>query len=356
MNKYYIRGIQQVGVGVKNLEESWAWYRKYLGADLLIFDDNHTAEFMLPYTGGKPRPKRAIMAINIQGGGGFEIWNHQGIEPRYPGFDVQVGDLGIYSCKIKSRDVAAAHAFFLNENLNVSELTRDPEGKPVFWLTDPWKNVFQITEGTGWFKKGKTPTGLASGAVMGTSDIDKSLPVYTDILGYTEVIYDKTDEFEDFKLLPGGKGRFRRILLTHPEERMGGFGPILGPTQLELVQALDRNPRDIFEGRYWGEPGFIHLCFDIWGMDALRETCKKKGKPFTVDSQASKNGASFDMGDSAGLFSYIDDDHTLIEFVEGHRLPLVKAIGWELDLTKRSPEKPLPRWILNALKTKRYKG
>jgi hypothetical protein len=354
MNKYYIRGIQQVGVGVQNLEEAWAWYRKYFGADIVIFDDHNDAEFMLPYTGGKPAPKRALMAISIQGGGGFEVWNHEAFTPRLPDFEVKLGDLGIFSCKIKSRDVAAAHAYFKSEGLNVSGLGSDPSGAKVFWLTDPYGNCFQIGEGSGWFKKSKARTGLASGVIIGTSDIGKVLSVYTEILGYSKVVYDVTGKFDDFKYVPGGDGKFRRMLLTHPEYRNGGFGRILGPTALELVQPLGRKPKDIFKGRYWGEPGFIHVCFDIFGMDALRKTCKEKGFPFTVDSQAAQEGSSFDMGDSSGLFSYIEADKTLIEFVEGHRLPLVR--GWELDLKKRHPEQPLPRWIMGALKFKRYKG
>ena len=41
------------------------------------------------------------------------------------------------------------------------------------------------------------------------------------------------------------------------------------------------------------------------------------GYSLTVDSNE-----SFDMGDAAGRFSYIEDpDGTLIEFVETHKLP-----------------------------------
>ena len=62
------------------------------------------------------------------------------------------------------------------------------------------------------------------------------------------------------------------------------------------------------------------------------------------------------MGDAAGQFSYIEDpDGTLIEFVETHRLPINKAKGKYLDLTKRDPAKPLPNIILKALRFARVK-
>jgi len=86
-------------------------------------------------------------------------------------------------------------------------------------------------------------------------------------------------------------------------------------------------------------------------MDALKEECAQKGFDFTVDSQE-----SFDMGEAAGRFSYIEDpDGTLIEFVEAHKLPIVKKIGWYLDLKGRDQNKPLPRWILRSMRFGRRK-
>jgi hypothetical protein len=69
------------------------------------------------------------------------------------------------------------------------------------------------------------------------------------------------------------------------------------------------------------------------------------------------SSGSFDMGEAAGYFSYIEDpDGTLIEFVETHKIPILKKIGWYLDLRKRSnPEKPLPRWMLKTLGLGRVK-
>ena len=132
---------------------------------------------------------------------------------------------------------------------------------------------------------------------------------------------------------------------------MGAFAKLLGPTTIELVQEIGGKPRKIFENRFWGDWGFIHLCFDVQRMDLLKNDCEKAGFPFTVDSDN-----SFDMGEAAGRFSYIEDpDGALIEFVETHKVPLMKKIGWYINLKKRDPEKSLPTWMLKAMKMSRVK-
>ena len=74
MKEKIICGIQQVGIGVEELLEPWKWYNKVMGFEMKIFDDEGVAERMLPYTGGKPQPRRAVLAFNPRGGGGFEVW------------------------------------------------------------------------------------------------------------------------------------------------------------------------------------------------------------------------------------------------------------------------------------------
>ena len=62
------------------------------------------AGLMLPYTGGEPRKRHAILALNLRGGGGLEIWQYTERTPAAPSFEPQLGDLGIYILKIKSTD------------------------------------------------------------------------------------------------------------------------------------------------------------------------------------------------------------------------------------------------------------
>jgi catechol 2,3-dioxygenase-like lactoylglutathione lyase family enzyme len=352
MIEYIISGIQQIGAGIPDLSAAFRWYRKKLGFDIRIFEDDGEAALMLPYTGGKPRARHAVLALNLQGGGGLEVWQSKSRETVAPEFQVQLGDLGIFSARIKARDVRGAFAHLQEEGAELlGGVAADPAGTPHFFVRDPFGLIFQVVEGNGWFSRGKHPSGGAAGCLIGTGDVKKAREFYAEILGYDGVLYDETGTFEDLEPLPGGSGTFRRMLLFHSQPRRGAFAPVLGPTKIELIQALERQPRKIFADRQWGDLGFIHVCFDVNGMEDLKARCDQLGYPFTVDS-----GSGFDMGDSAGRFAYTEDpDGTLIEFVEAHKLEIVKKWGWYLDLSKRRPDKALPRWMLRSLAFNRVK-
>jgi catechol 2,3-dioxygenase-like lactoylglutathione lyase family enzyme len=351
-----ISGIQQIGIGVASVQEAWKWYRENFGVDIRVFEESAVAAFMLPYTGGQPQSRHAALAINLQGGGGFEIWQYTGRKPVPATFEIQIGDLGIYSAKIKAKNVKATWEAFHSKGLNVTKPMDGPDHAQTFFVTDPYKNIFQIVDGEAWFREENKLTGASYGAIIGVSDIEKSRKIYSDVLGFDRLVYDKTGRFDDFSQLPGGYGVFRRVLLASSSDWKGSFSPLLGPAKIELVQTLDRDPRRIFEHRFWGDLGFIHLCFDIRGMEAMKEECKKRGFPFTVDSSANQEGHVFDMGEAAGNFSYIEDpDGTLIEFVETHKVPIAKKFGLYLNMSKRDPRKSLPRWMIAAMRVNRLK-
>jgi catechol 2,3-dioxygenase-like lactoylglutathione lyase family enzyme len=357
MKGYIISGIQQMGIGVTNVEEAWKWYINRFGMDCRIFEDVAEAKLMLPYTGGKPRSRHAVLALNLQSGGGFEIWQYKDREPVKIKEEIRIGDLGINACKIKVKDIQTTLTSYRKEGISVPVRTsEDPSGKMTFFMKDPYGNIFQLVEATDWFMNENKSTGGSYGAVIGVSDIEKSRIVYSDILGYDDVIYDATGIFQDLKDLPGGDKECRRVLLKRSESFSGPFSKIFGQSVIELISTTGKPVKKIYENRYWGDPGFIHLCYDINGMDELQKFCESKGFPFTVDSKKSHEGNSFDMGEAAGHFSYIEDpDGTLIEFVETHKVPILKKIGWYIDLRKRRPDKSLPDWILKTMKFSRVK-
>ena len=77
----------------------------------------------------------------------------------------------------------------------------------------------------------------------------------------------------------------------------------MGTSHIELVQRIPEGfevpaPKKIYEGRYWGDPGFIHLCFDIRNMEAIRECAESLGHSFVCDG-----GRDFKMGEADGLRS-----------------------------------------------------
>ncbi len=348
----FICGIQQVGIGTDNLHRDWEWYRKAFGMDIRIFEDAAEAPLMIDYTGGKVQNRVAALAMNMRGGGGFEIWQYKSRTPVPADFDIELGDLGFLAVKMKTPNAVAAHKHMVDMGANVlTEVSENPAGSKHFYVADNNGYWFDIVESDNWFKQTKSVTGGVYGTVIGVSDMEKSIKFYRDMLGYDVVLSDSTDVFEDLNGVGSSNRKMRRVIMKQTKRAVGPFNPLLGTSQVELLQLTEEPGRKIFKDRFWGDLGFIHQCFDVRNMDGLKEMAKELGHPFTVDS-----ADSFDMGKAAGRFSYIEDpDGTLIEFVETHKLPIVEKWGWYIDLTKRSDAKSLPNWLLKCFQFNRVK-
>ncbi|WP_430425279.1 VOC family protein [Maribacter litoralis] len=340
-----INGIQQIGIGVLDVKKVFNWYRKHLGFDILLFEDEAVASLMTRYTNNKAERREAYLSLNMTGGGGLEIWQFKDRVPVAPEVPVNFGDLGIYAMKIRCKNLPEMHGYLKELGVcNLSEISIT--NKPNFYFDDPFGNRVQMLEDTYSFSRQSSSNGGVQGAVIGVSDMEKSKQFYATMLGYTIVCYDNIDPVLD-KI----KGKCRRVILQQERISISGFGDLLGPTQLELVQILDAAPNKIFKNRLWGDLGYIHLCFDVTGMSAIREKALNNNCSFTVDS-----ANSFDMGDAAGHFSYMEDpDGTLIELVETHKVPILKSFGLYLNLKKRNPNKTLPKWLVKSLALHRVK-
>jgi catechol 2,3-dioxygenase-like lactoylglutathione lyase family enzyme len=349
-----ICGIQQVGIGVADMKEAFGWYIKAFGCDIKILEDDKPAERMLPYTGGKPQPKQAILAINLRGGGGFEIWQPKGRVLKYPSERPRVGDAGIFACKIKSSDVERSYHYLKQlQGANLcGGIVKNPAGKKHFFLYDPYENLFDVEEDDYVFSKVDKPTGGVNGVIIGVTDPDRSAAFYSKLLGYDTVEYDETGIFDDLRNIRGGEKRLRRMMIKPSAPMQGPLCEIMGTSHIELIQSPEIQPVKLYENRWWGDPGFIHLCFDVRRMDGIREKADALGHPFVCDS-----GADFRMGEAAGHFSYVEDpDGTLIEFVETFKIPVLKKYGIYLHLKNKDDRKPLPRYITKALRFLKVKG
>ena len=347
-----ICGIQQVGIGVSDAVQAWRWYRETLGFDTKIFAAEGVAEKMLPYTGGKPQPRFAILAYNLRGGAGFEIWEPKGRDLNYVSFKPMLGDLGIWACKVKSCDIDKAWTGLKEKGVKIcGNISRKPDGKRHFFIYDPYGNLFEIEEDNYVFINEKKYTGGGNGAIIGVSDMDRSIRFYSTLTDYDNIVYDKTGIFEDLSDIPGGGFAVRRVLLSRSKPIEGPLCEIMGTSCIELVQRLPEGfdipvPKKIYEGRFWGDPGFIHLCFDIRNMNAVRYAALSLGHDFVCDG-----GRDFKMGEADGHFTYVEDpDGTLIEFVETFKIPIMKKWGIYLHINPKNPKKKLPRILTKALR------
>ncbi|MCU0420867.1 MAG: VOC family protein [Cyclobacteriaceae bacterium] len=347
----FISGIQQVGIGVADAEQAFAWYRRAFGMDICVFKDKAEASLMTRYTGGTRQSRYAILAMNLQGGGGFEIWQYTSRLPAPLARPVSFDQHGILAIKLKTRDIVAAlPALHACGPQALSPIVRSPEGKRHLYLCDPFGHWFEVVEETDFFSSTDSAVGGVCGAVIGVSQLDRALR-YFQTFGFDRVLVDRERLFEDWDVVPGTRQVFRRVLLGQSRPMQGSFGGLLGPVTLELIEARERQAGHVFAGRQWGDCGFIHLCFDVHNLPRLAQTLANTWAPCTVDSSS-----SFDMGNASGHFCYHEDpDGTLIELVETHRLPLIPAWGWSLNLKARSSQKPLPRWLLGLMRFSRVR-
>ena len=149
----------------------------------------------------------------------------------------------------------------------------------------------------------------------------------------------------------GFQQKLRKVLLQKHPSGKGASGKLLGSVEIELIQCLDRKPATIFADRFWGDRGFIHLCFDVFDMCGLKKYDEENGYKFTVDSIN-----TFGMESASGRFCYIEDpDGTLIELVETHKVPVLKKLGIHLNLKKRDLKKPWPDWMIKLLALSKVK-
>jgi catechol 2,3-dioxygenase-like lactoylglutathione lyase family enzyme len=337
-----ISGIQQIGIGCEDANKTFTWLRKTFGLNVKIFDDEANAALMTTYTGGEIHARRAILAMNMNGGGGAEIWRFTSRTPD-AGKKVNWGDYGINAVKFKSTRVENSHAL-INENNRCTQPQACPSGNLTFLLNDDAGNQYQVVKDPSWFKSAPFMQGGICGALIGVSNMEASIAFYQKGFGLNHIDYDVTGQFIDLGE-DATKQTFRRVLLSFKNPFIAPFSRLLGDVQIELIQALDRKAAKVYENRYWGDVGFIHLCFDVADMTTLKANLQKNNYAFTVDS-----GDTFDMGESGGRFGYVEDpDGTLIEMVETHKVPILKKMGLFLNLKNRKSGKPLPNWMVSLM-------
>ncbi|MGF1670050.1 MAG: VOC family protein, partial [Balneolaceae bacterium] len=211
--KKVISGIQQIGIGTPHEEKAFKWYRKHFGMDICVFQDVADASLMTGYTGNQLHSRSATLAMNIQGGGGLEIWQFTSRKPTPPAFDIQLGDLGILGIRMKSKKLSKTYKKFKSEGHIdiVNGIVQAPNGSSHFFVNDLHGLIFQMVDGEEWFSNGNYHSGGIAGCMIGVSDIEESLILYNDILEYDKIEYDETGVFDDFKGLPGGLQKMRRV-------------------------------------------------------------------------------------------------------------------------------------------------
>ncbi len=332
MKHSFVSGIQQIGIGVENARAATQFYKNNFAMKTLVFDDIAPAKLMAEFTGNKIHKRHALLTMNLKGGGGFEIWQFLDRSP-LKNENIKFGDLGIYAAIIKSSDIYLSHKILsAHKKLDVENIE---ENNPIksFYLKDFYGNNFKIVESNDFFSETKDSIGGVAGAVIGVSNMEDSVSFYKNLLGVETVFSDELNK------------DIRTVILQKNSTNKGAFSKLFGDIKIELVQDLKSARTHIYKDRFWGDCGFIHLCLDVTGMDGLKSAMESANYKFSVDSSN-----AFEMSSASGRFCYVKDpDGTLIELVETHKVPIIKKIGFFLNLQKRKKQKPLADWIVKLM-------
>ena len=122
-------------------------------------------------------------------------------------FEPALGALGIYACKIKSRDVRAAYGQLSKASgaRIVTPVTKNPAGGEHFFLYDPWNNLFEVESDSYVFLDEDKNLGGGNGAVLGVTDMDRSVKFYSTLMDYDKIEYDVTGVQADLEGVPGSQ-------------------------------------------------------------------------------------------------------------------------------------------------------
>lgn len=332
MTPFQINGLQQIGIGTTDLEALARWYATEWGFDRVIVDDRSPAEHMAPLTLRQVREKHACMSVNLTGGGALEIWQSIAPEPLLPINTVAVGDIGIFAAKI-GPPRRPQTASTLSEGV-------DPLGRRTVWLRDPEGNLLQYVRDSGF-----AASRGVQGAVLGVRNPDRILSFLQDAFGELETLASSEDVFADLAGFVGGDGRLHRTIVRRKRAGFGCLSAFLGDFELEVISARARPARQIYAGRSWGDPGFIHLAFDVTGAGALRAHLEQRRWEIPVDS-----GPGFRMGGSRGRFFYaLPEPGLLFEFVEVERMELLPRFGLGIDMASLNRRRPFPRLAVKTM-------
>ncbi len=351
-----IHGLQHIGIGFRDLDRAWDFYRDILHFDVPLSRSRRVADRMGSLTGG-PQERRVIIALNLLGGGLVEIFQFLSKEPK-PAEPLSMTDTGVLSVSCKVTDIEMAFDELKGKGVRILAEPYSLAGSSIrqMFIEDTEGNLVGLVEMPGLNYSVKVKNASIGGFLfptIGVSDMEKSLKFYRDLLGYDTVVYDKKGKFEELAVLPDGELTMRRVILKRGRPSTSLFSFYLDGGMIELIEAETEGKRKHrFRGRGWGDQGIMEVCLDVSDIgDTYRELTGKGARP-VIEA----NEDRFDMGEgSSALFGYVaDPDGTWIELAEIVSFPIWGSLSF--DLSKRKKNKPLSSFVLKLLRFARSKS
>ena len=220
MSDRLLYGIQQIGIGVTDVFRAEKWYARILKATIKVIEDHNPATHMAPYMGGKSRNKSAIILLNPNGGGGFELWQHTEHSPQFPTREIKAGDLGINYITLHSGNLVSLRNHLSKNHQEFQDIS-DSE----LYLIDPFGNQIHVKQ-----QNELAPKVLVTGVkecTIGVANLQASIQFYQHF-GYSLI---KQKENEDLI----------EASLFSKDKSSGRFGTFFGNSTISLIQRKDKS-------------------------------------------------------------------------------------------------------------------
>jgi len=320
-----INGIQHIGIGVLNRDESYYFYNNALGFSVPMSKDTGKCTGMLPVI-KKDEKRKVIISLNPHGGGLIEIFQYITKTPApIPEYvDLSYNGYLFFGLKVKNIEKS------LNKvsKFNGKVITHSDHFTPMKnhnWKTATFKDLNGIygiaLEYPGnniGYGKGKARIGGIEYIAIGVSHLKDSIEFYSNILGYNDILYTFEGNCPEWDPLFGKGRKIKRALLRKSTKPQGIFRHFLRGGMIELIEVEGNKGRHNYEGRQWGDIGFMELCFDVSNMHDILEDTTKKGAEIIVPPHTQYMGIN-----TYATFAYIKDpDGSMLEFADISSLPV----------------------------------
>ena len=319
-----INALQHVGQGVRNVDTTYAFYRRNFGYKIKL-NDLTVASKELEAVLGSVETMRMMMAANVKGGGIIELIEHKS-KPI-----TSLPDEDLYSrCGILEIGYGV---------MNIDKVVSDFQARDIRMLTpiheidlghgrrwrtahlkDPDGLPLQLTEDLlpGAQSPAKAEVHGVSHVGIGISDLERSISFYQKVLEFNRLVCEFEGIVPEKDPVSGDFVRRKMVLLERSADASGPLAGLLPRGTVKLIEIPAGGGRHIYEGRLWGDVGCMEFCLDVSDLLATVAVMKEKGVEIYLPPMEMSMGTG-----SKGFLAYIrDPDGTTVEFVE------VRSIFW----------------------------
>jgi catechol 2,3-dioxygenase-like lactoylglutathione lyase family enzyme len=311
-----INGMQHIGIGVRNREESYKFYNNALLLSVPISKHEGHCTGVLPLIKTN-ETRNVIIAMNPYGGAAVEVFQYTSRTPSPVPKHVDFTYNGYLFYGLAVKNIQKQLDKVKKNNGNIITGTTDfTPMKDRGWKTAVFTDPFGITGIL--VDKGESKNKGIDYVAVGVSNLEQSLTFYNTFLGYDVEIYKYEGECPEWDGILGKGRKIKRVLLERSKKPQGPYKHFLKGGMIELIEVEGNSGKRNFEGRQWGDIGFMELCFDVSDIRGTVKDLTEKGVTIAVPPYTQKMGKK-----TEATFAYIKDpDGSLLEFAELNRLPV----------------------------------